>query len=111
MRTTIFYASKYGTTRLIAQEIGELLSTHDQVTLLDVADCKQWPVTDDGFNKAERYVLGVPVYAGKPLRNMQRFCDRYASCLLYTSDAADDLLCVDLGGRRLIKKKQKTNNV
>ena len=29
-------------------------------------------------------------------------------CLLYTSDAADDLLCVDLGGRRTIKKK-KTN--
>ena len=26
-------------------------------------------------------------------------------CLLYTSDAADDLLCVDLGGRRLIHKK------
>src|SRR5450756_3103992 len=32
------------------------------------------------------------------------------SCLLYTSDAADDLLCVDLGGRRIIKKK-KTNNL
>ena len=30
---------------------------------------------------------------------------RYASCLLYTSDAADDLPCVDLGGRRIIKKK------
>src|SRR5450756_2371914 len=29
----------------------------------------------------------------------------YFDCLLYTSDAADDLLCVDLGGRRLIKKK------
>src|SRR5450756_2956140 len=29
------------------------------------------------------------------------------SCLLYTSDAADDLLCVDLGGRRIIKKKKK----
>ena len=25
-------------------------------------------------------------------------------CLLYTSDAADDLLCVDLGGRRIIQK-------
>src|SRR5665213_2869786 len=25
------------------------------------------------------------------------------TCLLYTSDAADDLLCVDLGGRRIIK--------
>ena len=31
------------------------------------------------------------------------------TCLLYTSDAADDLLCVDLGGRRLIKKKKTTN--
>ena len=32
-------------------------------------------------------------------------------CLLYTSDAADDLIGVDLGGRRIIKKiffKQKT---
>ena len=26
-------------------------------------------------------------------------------CLLYTSDAADDLPCVDLGGCRIIKKK------
>src|SRR5450756_1591853 len=31
-------------------------------------------------------------------------------CLLYTSDAADDLLCVDLGGRRIIKKKNKNKN-
>ena len=33
---------------------------------------------------------------------------RYFTCLLYTSDAADDLLCVDLGGRRIIKKKKQT---
>src|SRR5450756_3098509 len=32
------------------------------------------------------------------------------TCLLYTSDAADDLLCVDLGGRRIIKKKKNHNN-
>ena len=30
-------------------------------------------------------------------------------CLLYTSDAADERSSVDLGGRRIIKKK-KTNN-
>ena len=30
-------------------------------------------------------------------------------CLLYTSDAADDLLCVDLGGRRIIKKNTTTH--
>ena len=33
----------------------------------------------------------------------------YQTCLLYTSDAADDLLCVDLGGRRIIKKKNIVN--
>src|SRR5450756_3226013 len=32
------------------------------------------------------------------------------SCLLYTSDAADDLLCVDLGGRRIIKKKKNNKD-
>ena len=31
-------------------------------------------------------------------------------CLLYTSDAADDLLCLDLGGRRMIKKKKTTTH-
>ena len=30
--------------------------------------------------------------------------DEARSCLLYTSDAADDMQCVDLGGRRIIKK-------
>ena len=32
-------------------------------------------------------------------------------CLLYTSDAADDLLCVDLGGRRIIKKKSNSASI
>eukprot|EP00658_Telonema_sp_P-2_P050833 TRINITY_DN38867_c0_g1_i3.p1 TRINITY_DN38867_c0_g1~~TRINITY_DN38867_c0_g1_i3.p1 ORF type:complete len:102 (+),score=9.71 TRINITY_DN38867_c0_g1_i3:217-522(+) len=32
-------------------------------------------------------------------------------CLLYTSDAADEEDSVDLGGRRIIKKKKKKNEV
>ena len=36
--------------------------------------------------------------------------DKYISCLLYTSDAADERSSVDLGGRRIIKKK-KTNRI
>ena len=32
---------------------------------------------------------------------------RIGACLLYTSDAADDTPCVDLGGRRIIKKSLK----
>ena len=33
--------------------------------------------------------------------------ESYYSCLLYTSDAADERSSVDLGGRRIIKKKKK----
>ena len=37
-------------------------------------------------------------------RRVQEACRflRYSACLLYPSDAAYDLLCVDLGGRRII---------
>src|SRR5680860_1173599 len=40
------------------------------------------------------------VTSGRDLRSIEY---RMHICLLYTSDAADDLLCVDLGGRRIIK--------
>ena len=40
----------------------------------------------------------APVIAGKVLA-------KAASCLLYTSDAADERSSVDLGARRIIKKK------
>ena len=33
---------------------------------------------------------------------------RAEGCLLYTSDAADERSSVDLGGRRIIKKKNNT---
>ncbi|CZR99706.1 hypothetical protein CDFC105_64555 [Clostridioides difficile] len=59
-----------------------------------------------------------PVY-GTALENAVSFNDIEAQanfalilgnegCLLYTSDAADDMQCVDLGGRRIIKKKKNS---
>ena len=33
--------------------------------------------------------------------------DQLGGCLLYTSDAADERSSVDLGGRRIIKKKTR----
>ena len=38
-------------------------------------------------------------------KTRERDIIQWRICLLYTSEAADDLLCVDLGGRRIIKKK------
>ena len=43
----------------------------------------------------------------KQFKSIYHEASRLKGCLLYTSDAADDLLCVDLGGRRIIKKKKK----
>ena len=37
--------------------------------------------------------------------------DPSSPCLLYTSDAADERSSVDLGGRRIIKKKNHLNSV
>ena len=36
---------------------------------------------------------------------------RTCTCLLYTSDAADERSSVDLGGRRIIKKKKRTEEI
>ena len=44
---------------------------------------------------------------GEPLGMLRTI----TSCLLYTSDAADERSSVDLGGRRIIKKKTKPTSV
>ena len=49
----------------------------------------------------ECFDLAIPCPQTKAARG---YYARPKDCLLYTSDAADDLLCVDLGGRRLLKK-------
>ena len=40
----------------------------------------------------------------------RRIVRRGGTCLLYTSDAADERSSVDLGGRRIIKKKNRTTH-
>ena len=39
------------------------------------------------------------------IHSLNKLPFEHLPCLLYTSDAADDMQCVDLGGRRIIKKK------
>ena len=43
----------------------------------------------------------------KALLSSNIFHTNFLICLLYTSDAADEARSVDLGGRRIIKKKKK----
>ena len=49
--------------------------------------------------------VGVAEHADAVAHDHPTVADAPDACLLYTSDAADDLLCVDLGGRRIIKKQ------
>ena len=97
---------------------------------------KQWPLDSINFgspisptfcNCGENYEYGLLaglgngrfVFLKKDTSKLDNFIvskaahpfDTLDICLLYTSDAADERSSVDLGGRRIIKKKTSKNNV
>ena len=61
------------------------------------------------LTKANKQQLDIEVLAPKRAEILDRNGEvlAYSVCLLYTSDAADERSSVDLGGRRIIKKKTK----
>eukprot|EP00658_Telonema_sp_P-2_P002571 TRINITY_DN10971_c0_g1_i4.p2 TRINITY_DN10971_c0_g1~~TRINITY_DN10971_c0_g1_i4.p2 ORF type:complete len:111 (-),score=35.92 TRINITY_DN10971_c0_g1_i4:105-437(-) len=59
-------------------------------------------ITDDLCNSVNTIIF-INTIAAPNNRGMD---SRHYSCLLYTSDAADEEDSVDLGGRRIIKKKK-----
>src|SRR5665811_2238748 len=65
-------------------------------------------------SKVKSRIILTPTHAKRFMKAMIDNVKKFESvngtiqdieCLLYTSDAADDLTRVDLGGRRIIKKK------
>src|SRR5659263_443898 len=56
-------------------------------------------VLSDGWDCGDPAVLGAQMTRLHRLAFRVVWANPRKSCLLYTSDAADDLLCVDLGGR------------
>ena len=63
----------------------------------DFDDCPPW--TDHAASSA----------AGRRIAPAASSTSDRNPCLLYTSDAADERSSVDLGGRRIIKKKKTKN--
>ena len=49
---------------------------------------------------------GLGAEARRVADELERHLRQVNDCLLYTSDAADERSSVDLGGRRIIKKKK-----
>ena len=57
-------------------------------------------------------MISIADFGGESLPSVMactKMFERPCSCLLYTSDAADERSSVDLGGRRIINKTQSTN--
>ena len=65
-----------------------------------------------GFALSEGIVSDLEQIEGMSYCVDRQQCEEqnFNICLLYTSDAADDLLCVDLGGRRILKQKKQKHN-
>ena len=62
----------------------------------------------DYDEKIVRKCINKKLIAYEKIRQFRRFYEeQFEGCLLYTSDAADERSSVDLGGRRIIKKKNK----
>ena len=53
---------------------------------------------------------GAPAASAMVTRTAKPAMTKGRACLLYTSDAADERSSVDLGGRRIIKKKKTTDS-
>ena len=65
-------------------------------------DINNIDIFSNSYNPANLMTKFNPIFS-----TSRRFRSDYLySCLLYTSDAADDSLRVDLGGRRIIKKER-----
>src|SRR5665811_2641326 len=70
------------------------------------------PLVENGNTVSLVVVVDSPMTARDYVKTIHVFNEKnpqpnVISCLLYTSDAADDLTRVDLGGRPIIKKKKK----
>mgnify|MGYP002682135120 FL=1 len=83
--------------------LGYTLSTSGSVVALNVKTGEILAMVSYPNYENNRMSKVIPGYYYNQLTQ-----DQAKPCLLYTSDAADDLLCVDLGGRRNIKKKKTT---
>ena len=101
-----------GLTGIEAVSIVELPAIESDFVALSEQEIKLAKVDGE-----KRLLMGAALIPNKPLfrKNADHTFYAYSSektvrraselfCLLYTSDAADDMKCVDLGGRRIIKK-------
>ena len=92
-----------------------LLSTLSKKLELKITELTQKIIEQAGeeFNIKSPKQMGpilfekLKIHEALGIKKIKKTKTGYSTCLLYTSDAADERSSVDLGGRRIIKKKTK----
>ena len=85
-----FFQAEDGIRYLVrSRGLGDVYKRQAILLEVNVASCEENPIYPGPFDNSA-YASGVAP----------------SGCLLYTSDAADERSSVDLGGRRIIKKKK-----
>src|SRR5665254_18843 len=99
-KLTIIYWSNGGNVEVLANHIASGAKEAGAQVLIKLVS----EATVEDVATADAVAFGSPSMDNNKIEQheMQPYI-----CLLYTSDAADDLTRVDLGGRRIIKKKKK----
>src|SRR5680860_1865380 len=80
-----------------SKQIGYIFQNFNLVPRLNILENVALPLTYSGITRTKRLIIASDILRNFHLNEREY----YMPCLLYTSDAADDLLCVDLGGRRI----------
>ena len=70
----------------------------------------QWGATDGDQRESDSPRNPPKHQPDRPEFAWNQLNGKYSGCLLYTSDAADERSSVDLGGRRIIKKKKREHH-
>ena len=104
MKDHIFYGKGMGKVKREYKEIYDVIADLNEVVYTGkVLDYKTQKLIAIGITAAHCDETATEKQMRSTMKELKVTQEEIA-CLLYTSDAADDLLCVDLGGRRIIKK-------
>ena len=73
----------------------------------NVVDALRWCLGEQKSSTLRSDKMENVIFNGTAQRKPMGMAEVSLTCLLYTSDAADERSSVDLGGRRIIKKNKK----
>ena len=105
-KSLTYFTTSLRSNYIVTEKLLRLRSTNQSGHLIKLYE-EDEDLLEDVIIEYKQAIEMVEMYSHILNSMMEVFASIISNCLLYTSDAADDLLCVDLGGRRIIKKKKK----